>query len=87
MNNDLINGIFESVGGLVMWLNVYKIFKDKIVRGFYLPCCVFFGVWSLWNLYYYPCLNQPFSFIGGVCLASGNCVWLFLAFYFKLTNK
>jgi len=84
MNNDLINSIFECIGGLLMWLNVIKLIKDKGVRGLYLSISLFFTLWSIWSVYYYPDLRQPFSGTGAIILASGNIVWISLAFWYKI---
>lgn len=83
MNNDLINGLFEGVGAIVVWFNVVCLYKDKEIKGILLSVSTFFAVWSLWNLYYYPSLNQIVSFIGGIFLAIGTWVWLIMAFKYK----
>ena len=46
---DLINGAFEFAGGFLLWGNVYKLHRDREVRGVYWPATAFFGVWGLWN--------------------------------------
>ena len=87
MNNDIINGCFETVGGVLIWFNIFKLFKDKQTKGLYLPVCVFFCVWSLWNIIYYPSLNQTLSFIGAIFLGIANIIWIILAYYYKLKNR
>jgi len=81
--NDLINGSFELFGGILLLLNVRRIIIDKSVAGIsWLPVC-FFTLWGIWNLYYYPSLNQWFSFIGGLSIVIVNIVWLSLVFKYK----
>ena len=72
--NDVGNGLFESVGAVVCWLNVARLRRDKQVKGVCWSVQVFFTAWGFWNLYYYPSLNQWLSFIGGTFLALGNLV-------------
>ena len=80
--NDLLNGVFESVGSIFTWYNVYILYKDKQVKGFSKLVFAFFVLWGYWNLYYYPSLHQWLSFIGGISLVCANTVWIFLAIYY-----
>lgn len=77
--NDIINGCFECLGGVMCWLNVTKLWRDKEVRGVYWPVQAFFAAWGWWNLYYYPSLGQWCSFFGGVILVVGNTLWVVFA--------
>ena len=86
--NDIINGLFELVGGLMCWLNFRKILKDKKVNGVCWYVTAFFSVWGMWNLYYYPSLGQWASFYGGVVLVVGNTAWVIMALiYSRKANK
>jgi hypothetical protein len=73
---DLINGVFESVGGFFIWLNIVKLHKQKMVRGVSWMHVAFFSAWGIWNLYYYPALAQWLSFFGGLFLVISNLIWL-----------
>jgi len=75
---DLINGLFEASGALAMLGNVARLRKDKQTRGVCWTTTLFFTSWGLWNLFYYPNLNQPLSFFGGLALAIANGAYLFL---------
>jgi hypothetical protein len=85
--NDLINGLFEFGGAIVIWFNVVKLIKDKIIKGVYWHIWMFYSLWGFWNLYYYPSLNQYLSFIAGIFLVAGNTVWVILAIYFMKIRK
>jgi len=82
---DICNGLFELIGSVFMWKNVAQLHKDKQIRGSYWPAWVFFALWGIWNLWYYPSLNQWMSFLGCTSLASGNVVWCLMAW--KYRNK
>jgi len=84
---DLINGTFEVVGGFLYWFNVVKLAKDKQIKGVYWPVTAFFAVWGMWNIIYYPLLDQWVSFFGGLVLFSGNFTWVCLALYFIKQGK
>src|SRR5690349_21170123 len=80
---DLINGLFELTGGLLNWGNVIRLYRDKQVRGVYVPAWALFTLWGFWNLYYYPHLNQWMSFAGGLVIVTANTVWVALAGYYR----
>ena len=82
MNPDLINGLFECVGALVLTMNVRQLLKDKVLHGVHILPTVFYTGWGLWNLYYYPSLDQWFSFIGAIAIVTVNAVWVTLAIHY-----
>jgi hypothetical protein len=88
MIQDAVNGGFETLGAVAVWVNVRRLWKDRMVRGIDPLVTVFFTVWGVWNLYYYPSLNQWYSFAGGALLASGNLAWVLLLWRFgwKITS-
>lgn len=84
---DFINGSFEMVGGLLSLLNVRTILRDKQVRGMALAPLAFFTAWGYWNGFFYPHLDQWFSFVGSVLVAGVNSVWLALAVYYTRRER
>ena len=80
---DIANGLFETAGAIVNWLNVRAIWKDKQVKGVYWPVWIFFSAWGLWNLWYYPALGQWFSWWGGIFLVTSNLMWCALAYRYR----
>ena len=83
MSGDLFNGLFELVGGVLIWLHTKVLLKDKCVRGVSLLPFFFFTSWGFWNLYYYPSLDQWWSFYGGLFVVVANATWTVLALYYK----
>lgn len=79
---DIVNGTFEALGGVFLWLNVLRLWRDKGYAGVNWQAIAFFAAWGLWNLFYYPSLAQWWSFTGGLVLVVANLVWLGLAFHF-----
>lgn len=84
---DLINGIFESAGGFFIALSVLKLHREKKVRGVSYVHVGFFTSWGLWNLFYYPVLDQWLSFWGGLLLVLVNAVWLAQCVYYTLLER
>lgn len=76
---DFVNGLFELFGAFANWQNVKALLRDKEVKGVSIMPTVFFSLWGLWNLWYYPSLQQWFSFAGGVAIVTVNTVWVVLA--------
>jgi len=86
--NDIINGlIFELIGAIVCWINVFKILKDKQVKGVYWPATGFFAAWGIWNLYYYWSLTQFWSVAGSLVMCTANAAWVVLAFRFRKRGR
>jgi len=84
MTPDITNALFELAGGYFTWINAWVLFKDKEIKGIYLPAWFFFTAWGVWNLFYYPALGQWYSFYAGIALVSGNVMWVSLAFKYAI---
>ncbi len=87
MTPDLINGTFEVLGGLAIGLSVHALHRAKVVRGVSWPHVAFFTSWGLWNLWFYPSLDQWFSFAGGVFLVAINAIWLGQILYYTRKER
>lgn len=81
--SDLINGLFELLGGFALWQNVTRIKRDKQCRGVNWQVTMFFFIWGLWNLFYYPSLSQWLSFLGGLNIVAANAFWLYYAVKYR----
>jgi hypothetical protein len=84
---DFVNGTFESLAGVSQFWNCWCLARDKKVAGVDWRVTFFFIVWGVWNLYYYPHLNQWWSFLGGVAIVLANLLWVCMAVYFKHESK
>lgn len=80
---DIINGLFESLGALALWQNCAALERDKSVRGVDWRATAFFSAWGLWNLFFYPHLEQWASFVGGMLIVGVNLYWLMLAYTYR----
>jgi hypothetical protein len=87
MMPDLINGLVELVGAFFTLKNALTLYQAKKLEGVYWPSTLFFTLWGLWNLYFYPALGQWLSFAGGAILVAGNMAWVTLAIYYLFIKK
>ena len=83
MTPDQINGAFEFIGGCFALLNVLRLLKDRQLCGVHWSPTLFFALWGMWNLYFYPSVNCWWSFTGGLLLVAVNATWVMLALYFR----
>lgn len=83
MTPDNINGIFEVLGCSFILPSVVKLHREKMVRGVSWLHALFFWSWGVWNMFYYPSLDQWWSFAGGVALFSANTVWVGQLIYYR----
>lgn len=79
---DLVNGSFEMFGGMAVLLHCRQLYRDKIVRGVSWVATAFFTTWGVWNLYFYPHLDQWLSFAGGIMIVSVNALWIGMKLYY-----
>lgn len=80
---DLINASFEFAAGGFVLLNVLETYRRKQVVGVHWAMVTFFTVWGVWNLAYYPSLDQAWSFVGSLFVFTANGIWLFQIFYYR----
>lgn len=83
---DLANAAFELFGAYFSWRNAWQLHLDRSIRGVYWPAWFFYSAWGIWNLYYYPALDQWLSFWAGAVLVSGNLAWIALAVRMRLLS-
>ena len=87
MTPDQINGCFEVVAGLLLTLNVIRLHRDKQVRGVHIAPMAFMAIWGFWNLYFYPYIGAPWSFLGGIVVVVVNTIWVGQMVYYKKKEK
>ena len=84
MKPDYGNALFEGFGAFFIWKSVFALWRDREIKGVYWPAWIFYTAWGLWNLYYYPAIDQWASFACGAVLVTGNLSWVVLAVKFKV---
>ncbi len=71
------------LSGVFILNNCYTVCKHGAVAGVSIISVAFFTLWGVWNLYYYPSLNQWCSFYGGILLVVANFIWITLLYHFR----
>lgn len=83
ITNDMVNGLFELMGSLFIFNHCRVLLRDKVVGGLSITSIVFFQLWGIWNIWYYPSLGQWYSFTGGVFIAIANTCWILLLMKYR----
>jgi len=83
MSPDILNAIFEFGGGCLIWLSVRQLWLDKELKGVHWAPIIFFWAWGMWNLFYYPSLDQWWSFVGGLWIVLANFIWMCQIMWYK----
>lgn len=83
MSADLANGLWEAAGSLVGLLASLQVLRDRRVEGtrWWLP--LFFWSWCAWNLWYYPAIDQWWSFLGACLMFLSNGTYACLLWWFR----
>jgi hypothetical protein len=83
MTPDFWNGQFELLASILVLRHcrVLRVYNQSYGAGFW--STVFFVIWGIWNLYYYPSLFQKWSTAGAVCVTIANSYWVFLIIKYR----
>lgn len=84
---DNINGLFELLGGVFVMLHCLRLYKDKKVKGISLVAIAYFALWGIWNIYYYPFLEQWASLIGSLFIVTMNTLWISMMVYYIMKER
>ena len=87
MTGDQLNAFFEGFGALLIFTSVRQLLKDKVVKGFSPIPLMFWTAWGVFNVWYYPSLDQWLSFYAGLAVVAVNSVYLTLVLYYLRKQK
>lgn len=73
---DHINALFEFGGACAIALSVRRIARDKTIKGMHWAPIAFFTSWGIFNIFYYPAIDQIWSFRAGMLVTMVNLVYL-----------
>lgn len=80
---DIINGTFEALASLMVLNHCRVLLKDRTVAGVSIASTIFFTLWGIWNIWYYPQLGQFWSMVGGVLVTLANLIYVALLIKFS----
>tara|TARA_R110002096_G_scaffold108308_3_gene237001 strand:- start:2035 stop:2298 length:264 start_codon:yes stop_codon:yes gene_type:complete len=76
---DQINGGFIFVAALFYVLNLFKLMKDKDVKGISKVSIIFFSFWNIWTLFFFLMVTEFWWTIGAYVLVSAlNVTYIIL---------
>lgn len=84
---DGINAMFELMGAAMLLPSVFRAIRLKTVQGVHIATPLFFWLWGLWNVIYYPSLAQWQSTLAGLLLLTVNTVWLWLVWRYTPKDR
>lgn len=87
LSADQINAFFEAGGGLFILNHCRALHRTKQPEGVSVISVAFFQLWGLFNLFYYPHLHQPASFVGGAFMVVCNTVWICMLVYYRMQQR
>jgi len=74
---DYVNAMFELGMAFCIFLSIRKLCKDRQVKGIHWANVAFPMLWGLFNIVYYPSLEQHASFFAGVVVVAMNAAYLY----------
>jgi len=88
MKGDLVNSLFMFIAIIFNCMNIYKLNKDKEVKGISIIPNIYYVLWGSWNIYFYAANKSKLSFIAGIGVVITGLIWVSQwAFYkFKKNN-
>ena len=84
---DLVNGSYESLAAFAVLNHCRVLYNAKKSEGVSILSVIFFWTWGIWNVYYYPHLNQWISFLGGCMIVLANGLYVYLLIKYKFFQR
>ena len=81
---DKVNAGFEIAAALFIIYNCFILHHDKLVRGISPYSYVLFTAWSIWNMFFYPIVEQTFSFYAATLMAIAQLVYTCMLAYYTI---
>ena len=83
LSSDQINACLELAGAIFLVPTLIEAYNKKRIVGVHYITPIFFSLWGLWNIFYYPSLNQYWSASAACIMLSVNIIWLVMVFRYK----
>jgi hypothetical protein len=87
MNHDLINTGFVIGGAIFMFLNCYRLYKDKQTAGFSLLSTLFFAAWNVWGVFLFLSLGLWISLTAQLFVVLAYVIWISQIVYYRRRGK
>lgn len=80
---DFVNALFQVMAGVFVLNHCRVLLHDKQVKGVSTASTMFFVTWGLWNLAYFPSLDQQWSLYGAIFVTGANVIYVAMQVYYK----
>ncbi|BDD79864.1 hypothetical protein [Burkholderia phage FLC9] len=80
---DMINACLELAGATLRSIDCIKLYRAKRFQGGSLWTALFFFLWGLFNIVYYPSFNQTYSWAAAIALTVVNGLWISMAVFYN----
>ena len=84
---DVINGGIEFLASFMVLNHCRVLIRDKAVAGVSILSTACFALWGGWNLFYYPHLDQWWSFAGGIGVMLANTLYIVLLLKYRTKKR
>ena len=82
MSPDIFNALLEFLGGVFTFQNALRVCRDRGYAGITWTAVAFFATWSAWNTWYYPSLDQTWSWVAAIFMLTANLCWIAVMAWF-----
>jgi membrane protein YdbS with pleckstrin-like domain len=80
---DFINAAFEALASVFVLNHARMLWKSRQGFSVSILSTIFFAIWGMWNVWYYPHLGQWFSFWAGIAVMISNFIWIFVIWHVR----
>jgi hypothetical protein len=84
---DLINAALNMGGAVAISTSIFRVLRDKMVKGVHWGMLIFFITWSIWNLVLYTHVGLWYSFLAGIIMVITEATYLFLLIFYSKIEK
>ena len=84
---DVINAVLNIGGVIAISTSIYRVLRDKMVRGVHWGMLLFFISWSSWNLVLYSHVGLWYSVLAGIIMVITEATYLFLLIFYSYKQQ
>jgi hypothetical protein len=70
-------------GAVAISTSIFRVLRDKMVKGVHWGMLIFFITWSIWNLVLYTHVGLWYSFLAGIIMVITEATYLFLLIFYS----
>ena len=87
MNHDITICLFSIFASVLTYQNVRQAVLHGDIKGMHWFSTAFFGIWGVYQIYFYYTLGYIFSMIGGSLIVIIDAYWLYLFWKYNRSDR